>query len=101
MSGPSRAAAEWPTLALLALCYGAWALGTTWLAGVSLWTAIFLTGVAVALFASLQHEILHGHPFRSAPLGIGVGVVSAVASRAGVALAFLNPVSECGGLGHQ
>ena len=27
--------------------------------------AILLTGIAIAQFSSLQHEILHGHPFRS------------------------------------
>ncbi len=56
---------EWPTLLLLAATYGTWALGTTWLAGVSLPLAIMVTGIAIAQFSSLQHEVLHGHPFRS------------------------------------
>lgn len=56
---------EWPTLLLLAATYGAWALGTTWLAGLSLPLAVVVTAVAVAQFSSLQHEVLHGHPFRS------------------------------------
>jgi len=59
---------EWPTLLLLIGCYAAWALGTTWLAGLSLWLGIAATGIAVALFSSLQHEVLHGHPFRSRAL---------------------------------
>ncbi|KMW60207.1 Fatty acid desaturase family protein [Candidatus Rhodobacter oscarellae] len=56
---------EWPTLALIALCYGAWCMGTTWLAAAALWLAIPITGLAVALFSSLQHEVIHGHPFRA------------------------------------
>jgi len=56
---------EWPTLLLLAATYGIWALGTTWLAGVSLPLAIAVTGIAIAQFSSLQHEVLHDHPFRS------------------------------------
>jgi fatty acid desaturase len=55
---------EWPTVLLLAVTYGLWALGTTWLATVSLPLAVLLTAVAVAQFSSLQHEVLHGHPFR-------------------------------------
>lgn len=56
---------EWPTLLLLAAVYCLWAAGTTWVAGVSMPLAIVLTGVAIAQFSSLQHEVLHGHPFRS------------------------------------
>jgi len=51
---------EWPTLALLALCYAAWALGTYLPAALGL----PLTALAVALFSSLQHEATHGHPTR-------------------------------------
>ena len=53
---------EWPTLVLLVACYGAWALGTTWITSVSLVLGIAVTGVAIGLFSSLQHEVLHGHP---------------------------------------
>ena len=49
---------EWPTLALLALCYAGWAAGT-WAHPV---IGIPLAAVAVALFSSLQHEATHGHP---------------------------------------
>lgn len=57
---------EWPTLALLTLCYGVWALATTWLAAFWLPGAVVLTGLAIALHSSLTHEVIHGHPFRSA-----------------------------------
>lgn len=61
-------AVEWPTLLLLGATYAVWALGTTWLAVWSLPLAILVTGVAIAQFSSLQHEVLHGHPFRNATL---------------------------------
>lgn len=58
-------AIEWPTLLLLAATYGTWALGTTFAFGLTPLIGILLTGIAIAQFSSLQHEILHGHPFRS------------------------------------
>lgn len=61
-------AIEWPTLLLLAATYAAWALGTTFAYGISPALGILLTGIAIAQFSSLQHEILHGHPFRSKAL---------------------------------
>ena len=56
---------EWPTLALVLACLCVWAGATTWLVGVSLPLSIILTALSIALFCSLQHEIIHGHPFRS------------------------------------
>ncbi len=55
---------EWPTLAMLAVTYGLWALGTTQLATLSLWLAVPATAIAIAQYSSLQHEMIHGHPFR-------------------------------------
>ncbi|MFV2052082.1 fatty acid desaturase [Aliiroseovarius sp. YM-037] len=46
-------------------CYALWMLGTTWLAAVFLPLGWVATCVAIALHSSLQHEVLHGHPFRS------------------------------------
>ncbi len=59
---PASPRVEWPTLALMVLCYGAWWVGTSLLPPVSLAAGIFLTTLAIALFSSLQHEVLHGHP---------------------------------------
>lgn len=56
---------EWPTILLLAVTYGLWALGTTLVAQWALPAGILLTAIAVAQFSALQHEVLHGHPFRS------------------------------------
>ncbi|MEC3861889.1 fatty acid desaturase [Mesobacterium sp. TK19101] len=58
-------AREWPTLALLALCYVLWALGTTWAAALWLPLGMVLVTFAAALHSSLCHEMLHGHPFRN------------------------------------
>lgn len=55
---------EWPTLALLALTYGVWAVATSGLYSVSPVIGVLLTGLAITQFSSLQHEALHGHPFR-------------------------------------
>lgn len=56
---------DWPTLFLIALCYAVWAWATT-----VAWTfappvALLVTALTVTLFSSIQHEVLHGHPFAS------------------------------------
>lgn len=58
---------EWPTLALVLACYLVWGAGVTVLAALWLPAGIVVTALAIALHASLQHEVIHGHPFR-APL---------------------------------
>lgn len=71
---------EWPTVALILLCY----LG--WLAvGLLVWPdwpvlALAGLGVVLALQSSLMHEASHGHPTRSARLnealiGLPIGLV--------------------------
>lgn len=59
---------EWPTLALLALCYGLWFAAGLWLYPRLPALALIVMGVAVALHSSLQHEVLHGHPTSNAAL---------------------------------
>lgn len=68
MNEDSVGAVEWPTLAMLMATYAVWIIGTTWAAAVWLPLGIVLTAVAIAQFSSLQHEALHGHPFRNATL---------------------------------
>lgn len=58
---------EWPTILLLAATYLVWATGTL------IWPdsgflSVLLVAVAVAQFSSLQHEVLHGHPFANQAL---------------------------------
>jgi fatty acid desaturase len=50
------------------VCYAVWLWAVFWLPGVSLWISVPITGWAIAQHASLQHEAIHGHPFRSARL---------------------------------
>lgn len=61
---PHSPVVEWPTVLLLAATYSLWAIGTTIAASASLPLGIALTALAIAQFSSLQHEVLHGHPFR-------------------------------------
>ncbi len=53
---------EWPTIAMMAACYGAWLA-----AGLFMWPAfpvlaLLVMALTAALHSSLQHEVLHGHP---------------------------------------
>ena len=66
MSGKQRLnSVEWPTLSLIIGCYLAWAAGTTIISEYSLTAGFVLVTLSVTLHSSLQHEVLHGHPFRS------------------------------------
>lgn len=56
---------EWPTLTLLVATYLVWGFATTALARWAPPIAVLVAAVAIAQFSSLQHEILHGHPFRN------------------------------------
>ena len=59
---------EWPTLGLLLCAYAVWAVATLWLPAISMILAILAAGLAITLHSSLQHEVIHGHPFRNARL---------------------------------
>lgn len=62
--GVSGKSIEWPTLALLILCYAVWAIGATCAAGWFLPLGMVLVALSAALHSSLCHEALHGHPTR-------------------------------------
>ena len=68
MNTRARTMVEWPTLCLVLVCYAVWALATTWLASLWLPLGVIVASIAIALFSSLQHEVLHGHPFRNKTL---------------------------------
>ena len=53
---------EWPTLALLVICYGIWSAATFFADTIGVFPAIVLTTLTITLHSSLQHETLHGHP---------------------------------------
>ena len=56
---------EWPTIALLAACYGLWFIAGFFVYPAYPIAALLLFAVSIALHSSLQHEIMHGHPTRS------------------------------------
>ena len=58
-------AIEWPTLLVLVASYALWLTATSIMYTWSPLLAIIITGMTVAQFSSLQHEALHGHPFRA------------------------------------
>lgn len=55
---------EWPTVAMLLATYAVFALAG-WVWSLSGPLSVLLTGIALAQFSSLQHEVLHRHPFRA------------------------------------
>ncbi|GLS88303.1 fatty acid desaturase [Cypionkella aquatica] len=54
---------EAPTVLMLLGSYAVLGIGG-WVWGISGILSVLLVGIAVAQFSSLQHEVLHGHPFR-------------------------------------
>ncbi len=56
---------EWPTWAMLVLCYGTFAVATTWMSAFWLPLGMVFAVLAIALHSSLSHEALHGHPFQN------------------------------------
>ena len=53
---------EWPTVALMALNWLAFLGTTAFYHSLPWWFVLLVGGYLVALFGSLQHEVLHGHP---------------------------------------
>ena len=60
---------EWPTLALIAASYALLMICLFWVPMASLGLAVALLIPVIALQSSLQHEVLHGHPFARRWLG--------------------------------
>ena len=70
-----RRGVEWPTLALAAVIYGAW-LCLTWFHASLPWPLLLVGGAwTVAWHASLQHELIHGHPTRLPWLNRALGLL--------------------------
>ena len=55
---------EWRTVALIATCYALWLILVIGLSHVSIILSALLLIPVITLHSSLQHECLHGHPFR-------------------------------------
>jgi len=71
-----RTTPEWPTLALLAACYALWGVALFGLAAIWMPAGVVAATVAIALHASLTHEIVHGHPFANDRWNAVLGAVS-------------------------
>lgn len=56
---------RWPTLALILACYGVWIVA---LFAAPMGVALIVLIPVIALQSSLQHEVLHGHPFANRTL---------------------------------
>jgi Fatty acid desaturase len=63
-----RDSAEWRTLALTGVCYAVWLMLVFGLTELPLAVRIALLIPVITLHSSLQHECLHGHPFRNQKL---------------------------------
>lgn len=60
--GERRREIEWPTIGLIGIVYATVGSLVYFHATIPLWIIMPVGAYAVALYASLQHEILHGHP---------------------------------------
>ncbi len=65
MGNDDEDAGGWRTVLLALACYGLWMLAIGPVAAASVPAALLLAGVVGALHSSLQHETIHGHPFRN------------------------------------
>ena len=64
-SGATGSGVEWRTVAVAVAVHGLW-LAVLALHGVTPWPVTVLAlGLIAAWHGSLQHETIHGHPFRS------------------------------------
>ena len=54
----------WPTLAICALCYTGVGISTGFSDELGLVISAVVLTLALTLFSSFSHEVLHGHPFR-------------------------------------
>lgn len=71
---------EWPTLLLIAACYGAWAVLAFSVYPLYPAFSLVALGIVLALQSSLMHEASHGHPSRKGWLnellvGLPIGLV--------------------------
>ena len=56
---------EWPTIFLIVVVYLSFFIITYFAGSITLWLSVPLLAIVIAQHSSLQHEILHGHPFQN------------------------------------
>ncbi len=72
---PTLPAIEWPTLVLIVAAYGGWFMLTRAFGEWPTWIVAPCIAVLLTFHSSLQHEILHGHPTRSAAVNRLFGIL--------------------------
>ncbi len=72
---PRAAAVEVPTLLLVFATYAAWLAATSQYGRWPLWVLAPLSTLLITLHGSLQHEMVHGHPTRSATVNRLLAIV--------------------------
>lgn len=70
---PHRQIVEVPTVLVGVAIYGGWLAATFWHAAIPAPLLVILGGWIVAWHGSLQHETIHGHPFRARFLNAALG----------------------------
>jgi fatty acid desaturase len=71
-----RVSVELPTLLLVVCVYGGWLLASAAYGRAPSWIVIPVVVLLLTLHASLQHEIIHGHPTRWSRVNRLMGMVS-------------------------
>lgn len=64
---------EWPTWLLAVVIYGGWGVLTWFHAALPWWGVLPVGSWLIAWHMSLQHEVIHGHPTRSARVNAAIG----------------------------
>ncbi|PTS72446.1 fatty acid desaturase [Sphingomonas sp. HMWF008] len=67
--------AEWPTLLVAGAIYAGWIAATYWHSVIPTPVLAMVGAWLIAWHGSLQHETIHGHPFRSRALNTALGFV--------------------------
>ena len=58
---------EWPTVVIALGIYAGWLLVISYHESIGGFLSILFLALLIAWHGALQHEIIHGHPFRSEP----------------------------------
>jgi fatty acid desaturase len=73
LSETARRRTEWPTWGVIVAIYGGWGLLTYAFDALTWWLSLPMGAWLMAWHMSLQHEIIHGHPTKSAWINRALG----------------------------
>ena len=74
-TGVLHEAGEWKTLGVIVAVYGLTVLTVVRYDVLTPWLAIPMLAVLGAWHLSMQHELLHGHPFRNQFINDAIGII--------------------------